>query len=177
MRQVFLDAPGEVRVAERDDPRIIDPTDAVIRLAATCICGSDLWPYRGVEDVDHSPMGHEYVGIVEEIGSQVSTVKPGDFVVGSFVISDGTCEICLAGYPSKCVNFQFVSADVGTQSERARIPHADGTLVATPGPPDPIWSRNCSRPPTCSAPDGSRQTPPTPGPQRPSRWSVTVLSV
>lgn len=137
MRQVFLDAPGQVRVAERDDPRIVEPTDAVIRLTATCICGSDLWPYRGVERADHAPIGHEYVGVVEEIGSAVTTVKPGDFVVGSFVISDGTCEICRAGYPSKCVNAQFVSATIGTQAERARIPYADGTLVATPGEPGP----------------------------------------
>ena len=136
MRQVFMDAPGDVRVEEREDPKIIDPTDAVIRLTATCICGSDLWPYRGVEGVDHTPMGHEYVGIVEEVGSEVKTVKPGDFVVGSFVISDGTCEICRSGYPSRCVNGQFVSATIGTQSDKARIPYADGTLVATPGQPD-----------------------------------------
>ncbi|KRF22375.1 zinc-dependent alcohol dehydrogenase family protein [Phycicoccus sp. Soil802] len=136
MRQVYMDAPGQVRVADREDPKIIDPTDAVIRLTATCICGSDLWPYRGVEDVDHAPMGHEYVGIVEEVGTDVTTVKPGDFVVGSFVISDGTCEICRSGYPSKCVNAEFVSATIGTQSDKARIPYADGTLVATPGQPD-----------------------------------------
>ncbi|HEX5248506.1 MAG TPA: alcohol dehydrogenase catalytic domain-containing protein, partial [Gaiellales bacterium] len=85
-------APGDVRIEEREDPKIIEPTDAVIKLAATCICGSDLWPYRGAEDVDHLLMGHEYVGVVEEIGSEVKTVKPGDFVVGSFVISDNTCE-------------------------------------------------------------------------------------
>jgi threonine dehydrogenase-like Zn-dependent dehydrogenase len=102
MRQVFMNAPGDVTVGERQDPEIIDPTDAVIRLSATCICGSDLWPYRGVEDVDHTPMGHEYLGVVEEIGSEVETLKPGDFVVGSFVISDGTCKICRAGYPSRC---------------------------------------------------------------------------
>ena len=78
-------------------------------------------------------MGHEYVGVVEEIGSAVETVKPGDFVVGSFVISDGTCDICRAGYPSRCVHAEFVHGTIGTQSERARIPYADGTLVATPG--------------------------------------------
>lgn len=137
MRAVVMQAPGLVHVTEREDPKIIDPTDAIIRLTATCICGSDLWPYRGVEPVDHTPMGHEYVGVVEEIGSQVRTLNVGDFVVGSFVISDGTCEICRSGYPSKCVNAQFVSATIGTQSEKARIPYADGTLVATPGQPDP----------------------------------------
>jgi threonine dehydrogenase-like Zn-dependent dehydrogenase len=132
-----MHAPGDVRVVERDSPTIIQPTDAIIRLAATCICGSDLWPYRGVEAVDDTPMGHEYVGVVEEIGDGVKTLKVGDFVVGSFVISDNTCEICRAGYQSHCVHLEFVSQTIGTQSEKARIPYADGTLVATPGEPDP----------------------------------------
>ncbi|MFP1603003.1 zinc-dependent alcohol dehydrogenase family protein [Microbacterium sp. 2216-1] len=136
MRGVVMHSPGDVRVEEREDPTIIDQTDAIIRLTATCICGSDLWPYRGVEPVDHTAMGHEYVGVVEQIGDDVKTLKVGDFVVGSFVISDNTCEICRSGYPSKCVHAQFVSMGIGTQSERARIPYADGTLVATPGQPD-----------------------------------------
>jgi threonine dehydrogenase-like Zn-dependent dehydrogenase len=127
---------GDVRVVNREDPRIIEPTDAIIKLSATCICGSDLWPYRGIEPADHQVMGHEYVGVVEEIGSDVKTMKVGDFVVGSFVISDNTCEICQAGFQSKCVRAEFVHAGIGTQAERARIPHADGTLVATPGQPD-----------------------------------------
>jgi threonine dehydrogenase-like Zn-dependent dehydrogenase len=132
-----MHSPGDVRVEEREDPKIIEPTDAIIRLAATCICGSDLWPYRGAEPAEHLLMGHEYVGVVEEIGSEVKTVKPGDFVVGSFVISDNTCEICQAGFQSKCVHAEFVHGSIGTQAEKARIPHADGTLVATPGQPDP----------------------------------------
>jgi threonine dehydrogenase-like Zn-dependent dehydrogenase len=136
MRGVVMHSAGDVRVEERADPRIIEPTDAIVRLTATCICGSDLWPYRGVEDVDHTLMGHEYVGVVEEVGDQVTTVVPGDFVVGSFVISDNTCEICRSGFQSKCVHAEFVHAGIGTQAEKARIPHADGTLVATPGPPD-----------------------------------------
>jgi threonine dehydrogenase-like Zn-dependent dehydrogenase len=127
---------GDVRVEDRADPQIIEPTDAVIRLTATCICGSDLWPYRGIEPADHQVMGHEYVGVVEEIGDEVRNLKVGDFVVGSFVTSDNTCEICRSGFQSRCVNASFVS-QIGTQSERARIPHADGTLVATPGRPDP----------------------------------------
>jgi threonine dehydrogenase-like Zn-dependent dehydrogenase len=131
MRGVVMHAPGDVRVEERDDPRIVEPTDAIVRLTATCICGSDLWPYRGVETVDHQAMGHEYVGVVEEIGSQVTTVKVGDFVVGSFVISDNTCQICRAGYPSQCVHRVFVSEAIGTQAEKARIPLADGTLAAS----------------------------------------------
>ena len=137
MRGVVMHTAGDVRVEEREDPRIIEPTDAVIRLTATCVCGSDLWPYRGVEPADHLLMGHEYVGVVEEVGADVRTVKVGDFVVGSFVISDNTCEICRAGYQSKCVHAEFVHGGIGTQAERARIPHADGTLVATPGQPAP----------------------------------------
>lgn len=137
MRGVMMYAPGDVRVVERDDPKIIEPTDAIIRIAATCICGSDLWSYRGVEPVDHTLMGHEYVGVVEEIGAAVQTLSVGDFVVGSFCISDNTCPICRAGYHSRCVNGSFVTGAIGTQAEKARIPHADGTLVATPAQPDP----------------------------------------
>jgi threonine dehydrogenase-like Zn-dependent dehydrogenase len=128
---------GDVRVVNREDPMIIEPTDAIIKLSATCICGSDLWPYRGIEPADHQVMGHEYVGVVEEIGSDVKTMKVGDFVVGSFVISDNTCEICRSGYQSRCVHGAFVSQTIGTQAERARIPYADGTLVVTPGHPTP----------------------------------------
>ncbi|GAA1776660.1 zinc-dependent alcohol dehydrogenase family protein [Streptomonospora arabica] len=137
MRGVIMHTAGDVRVEDRDDPKIIEPTDAVVRLTATCICGSDLWPYRGIEPADHTLMGHEYVGVVEEVGSAVETVEPGDFVVGSFVISDNTCEICRAGFQSKCVHAEFVHAGIGTQAEKARIPLADGTLVATPGRPEP----------------------------------------
>lgn len=128
---------GDVRVEERDDPRIIEPTDAVIALTATCICGSDLWPYRGLEPADHQVMGHEYVGVVEEVGSAVRNLRVGDFVVGSFAISDNTCEICRSGYQSRCVHGEFVSQTIGTQAEKARIPYADGTLVPTPGRPEP----------------------------------------
>jgi len=133
----MLYGPYDVRSEERPDPTIIEPTDAIIRITATCVCGSDLWPYRGIEPIDAPlPMGHEYVGIVEKVGSEVATIKPGQFVIGSFVISDNTCPICQAGYQSKCVNAEFVSAGIGTQAEYARIPLADGTLVATPDIPD-----------------------------------------
>jgi threonine dehydrogenase-like Zn-dependent dehydrogenase len=84
MRGIVMYGPGDVRVEEREDPKIVEPTDVIIRLTATCICGSDLWPYRGAEPVDHQVMGHEYVGVVQEIGSEVDTIKVGDFVVGSF---------------------------------------------------------------------------------------------
>ncbi|KZE42301.1 zinc-dependent alcohol dehydrogenase family protein [Microbacterium sp. T32] len=136
MRGVIMHAAGDVRVEDRDDPTIQEPTDAIIRLAASCICGSDLWPYRGADTVDATPMGHEYVGVVTEIGDAVKNVKVGDFVVGSFMASDNTCEICQAGYQSRCVHVVPMGR-VGTQAEFARIPLADGTLVATPGQPDP----------------------------------------
>jgi threonine dehydrogenase-like Zn-dependent dehydrogenase len=132
-------APGDVRVEERSDPRILQPTDAIIRLSGTCICGSDLWPYRGIEAVEGpSPMGHEYAGIVEEVGSAVTTVKLGQFVVGSFFASDNTCQICRAGYQSSCIRREPVGAE-GAQAELLRVPLADGTLVATPElPPDEL---------------------------------------
>jgi threonine dehydrogenase-like Zn-dependent dehydrogenase len=136
MRGVILYAPGDVRVEDRENPTIVEPTDAIIRLSASCICGSDLWPYRGADPVDHTPMGHEYVGVVTEIGDDVKNIKVGDFVVGSFFASDNTCEICRAGYQTHCVHRQ-PGAATGAQSEYTRIPLADGTLVATPSQPDP----------------------------------------
>ena len=122
MRGVVMHAPGDVEVIDRPDPKIIAPTDAIIRLSATCICGSDLWPCRGIDAVtDPTPMGHEYVGVVEQIGAEVTTIKVGDFVVGSFFASDNTCEICRAGYQSRCVH--------GQPHGRARHPSRAG-----PGP-------------------------------------------
>jgi threonine dehydrogenase-like Zn-dependent dehydrogenase len=122
-------------VEEREDPRILVPTDAVIRLSATCVCGSDLWPYRGIEKITGpSPMGHEYVGIVKEVGSDVRSVRSGQFVVGSFFASDNTCEICRAGYQSSCIHRELMGA-LGAQAEYLRVPLADGTLVATPNIP------------------------------------------
>jgi threonine dehydrogenase-like Zn-dependent dehydrogenase len=135
VRGAVMHAPGDVRLEQRDDPTIADPTDAIIRVSAACICGSDLWPYRGVERFDNPmPMGHEYVGVVEEVGSEVEDIEPGQFVVGSFFASDNTCEICRAGYQSSCVNRVPMGA-IGTQAQLARVPLADGTLVATPEPP------------------------------------------
>ncbi len=135
MQGTILYAPRDVRFQERPDPTIQEPTDAIIRLTATCVCGSDLWPYRGVEPVaEPRPMGHEYVGIVEAVGSEVKRIKPGQFVIGSFFASDNTCPICRAGYQSRCIHAQGLGAE-GTQAERARIPLADGTLVATPDIP------------------------------------------
>jgi threonine dehydrogenase-like Zn-dependent dehydrogenase len=135
VRGAVMYAPGDVRVEQREDPTIVHATDAIIRLPATCICGSDLWPFRGLDAVDEPmPMGHEYAGIVEEVGDQVSTIKPGQFVVGSFFASDNTCQICQAGYQTSCVQRQ-PGAATGAQAELLRVPLADGTLVATPDVP------------------------------------------
>lgn len=134
MRATIMHAARDVRVDEREKPTIQQPTDAIIKLVAACVCGSDLWPYRGDDAIDEPvPMGHEYVGIVEEVGDDVQNVTPGQFVVGSFFASDNTCEICQSGYQSGCVHREGVG---GAQAEYMRVPLADGTLVATPGMPD-----------------------------------------
>jgi threonine dehydrogenase-like Zn-dependent dehydrogenase len=135
MRGTVLYAPGDVRVEQRDDPEITAPTDAIIRVTAACVCGSDLWDYRGINPVTQPhPMGHEYVGLVEETGVEVATIKPGQFVVGSFWASDNTCPVCRAGYQSGCVHREYIGLG-GAQAELLRVPLADGTLVATPGIP------------------------------------------
>lgn len=142
MRAVVLHAPGDVRVDEIDKPAIVEPTDAIIRVTAACICGSDLWPYRGLEDVNGpSPMGHEYVGVVDEVGDDVHEIRVGDLVVGSFVASDNTCEICRSGFQSRCVD-QVMMGSIGTQADYARIPLADGTLVTVDGEPTPAQLRS-----------------------------------
>ncbi|MEU9831829.1 zinc-dependent alcohol dehydrogenase family protein [Streptosporangium sp. NPDC048047] len=138
MRGAVIHAPGDIRFETLDDPEILYPTDAIIRTAVTCVCGSDLWPYRGAEPTDAPhPMGHEYVGFVEEVGSEVTAVKPGQFVVGSFATSDGTCANCRNGFQSNCVNREFMST---CQADHVRIPNAQGTLVATDGVPgEEFW--------------------------------------
>ena len=143
MRVAVMYAPGDVRVEDRPEPTILAPTDAVIRLSATCICGSDLWPYRGADSItEPSPMGHEYAGIVEEVGSAVTTIRPAQFVVGSFFASDNTCEICRAGYQTSCIHREPEAPD-GAQAQRMRVPLADdpgrhpGGPRCRPGPGPP----------------------------------------
>ncbi|MGW3983022.1 zinc-dependent alcohol dehydrogenase family protein [Streptomyces mirabilis] len=133
MRATMIHKPGDIRVENLPDPKIVSPTDAIIRTVATCVCGSDLWDYRGINPVDqpHS-IGHEYVGVVEEVGSEVTGVKTGQFVIGSFFASDNTCPHCQAGYTTSCQHREFIN---GCQAEYVRIPLADGTLVATPEQP------------------------------------------
>jgi threonine dehydrogenase-like Zn-dependent dehydrogenase len=129
MLGTVLHAPGDIRCEEVAEPKILKPTDAIIKLSASCVCGSDLWPFRGLQPVNEpAHMGHEYCGIVVEIGSEVKTIRPGQFVVGSFCISDNTCPHCKFGFPSSCEQREFMSA---AQAPYARVPLADGTLVAT----------------------------------------------
>ena len=128
MRGAVLYGPGDVRYDESPEPTIVDPTDAIIRMSVTCICGSDLWPYRGLNPATGpAPMGHEHRGIVEEVGRHVTSIKRGQFVIGSFAASDNTCPHCRAGYHSSCAHREWI----GAQAPLLRVPMADGTLVAT----------------------------------------------
>lgn len=130
MKATILYGPRDIRFEETPDPKILKPTDAVIKISAACVCGSDLWPYRGIAAYPPgTPMGHEYCGIVEEIGSAVRNVKKGQFVIGSFAASDNTCPHCQHGYQTSCVQRKFLS---GAQAPYFRVPLADGTLVALP---------------------------------------------
>ena len=129
MLATVMHGPGDVRYEHVADPKILKPTDAIIKLSASCVCGSDLWPFRGLNDVTAPlAMGHEYCGVVVEVGSAVTSVKPGQFVVGSFCLSDNTCPHCKYGFQSSCEQREFMS---GAQAPLARVPLADGTLVAT----------------------------------------------
>lgn len=129
MQGTMIYGPHDIRFEDRPEPKITKPTDAIIRLAATCVCGSDLWPYRGLQSItEPTPMGHEYCGIVEEVGREVRNIKAGQFVVGSFATSDNTCVICRDGYQSSCAQREFM---LGAQASLLRVPLADGTLVAT----------------------------------------------
>jgi threonine dehydrogenase-like Zn-dependent dehydrogenase len=129
MKGAVIHGARDVRYEERDEPKILESTDAIVRLSATCICGSDLWPYRGINTTkEPTPIGHEYCGIVEEVGREVMTLKQGQFVIGSFFASDNTCPHCKAGYQTSCEHRQLVG---GAQAPLLRVPLADGTLVAT----------------------------------------------
>src|SRR5690349_5551521 len=129
MRGAVIHGARDVRYEERPDPKIVEPTDAILKLSASCICGSDLWPYRGIAETKRpTPIGHEYCGVVEEVGAAVTSVKKGQFVIGSFFASDNTCPHCRAGYQTSCEHRQPV---VGAQAPMVRVPLADGTLVAT----------------------------------------------
>lgn len=133
MRATVLYGKKDVRFEDVPQPKIEKPTDAIIRLPITCVCGSDLWSYRGIQAVkEPTPMGHEYCGYVEEVGSAVTSMKRGQFVVGSFATSDNTCPHCRSGYQSSCAQREWVTR---AQAPYMRVAHADGTLVAAPDSP------------------------------------------
>ena len=144
MKATILHGTRDVRVEEVDDPTIQRPTDALVRVTAACVCGSDLWPYRGINEVRRPRrIGHEFVGIVEEVGSEVRSLRPGDFVIAPFLFSDNTCPHCLVGMQSACQNgggYGGRDSDGlvvdGGQGEYVRVPLADGTLVSTREVPD-----------------------------------------
>ena len=134
-----MHAPGDVRIETVPDPALVESHDALVRVTRAAICGSDLWPYKSIEPSDEGRrMGHEFIGIVEEVGADVRTVKPGDLVVAPFVWSDGTCVFCRQGLQTSCLHggrYGFNGVD-GGQGEAVRVPQADGTLVVLPVEPD-----------------------------------------
>ena len=135
MRAAIFEGPGRIQVGDRPDPPITAPTDAIVRVTLGCVCGSDLWYYRGESPHDLGPIGHEFIGVVTEVGSAVTGLAAGDFVVAPFTYSDGTCPHCLAGWTSNCANggsFGNHGID-GGQGEAVRVPFADATLVKVPG--------------------------------------------
>ena len=134
MRGTVLYAPGDVRSEQREDPRIEKPTDAILRLAASCVCGSDLWFYRDGSKEPNTQAGHEAIGVVEQIGDDVTVAKPGDFVIVPFPFSCGKCPVCKAGFESSCPHGGYFGDEgLGCQAEYLRVPEADGTLVVVPG--------------------------------------------
>lgn len=134
MRATTIHAPGDIRVSDVPDPVLGSPTDAIVKVVAGCICGSDLWPYRGENDIDAgSTIGHECVGVVEEVGGEVSSFKPGDFVIVPFDHCDNTCAHCRGGMQAACDNLGFTASG---QAEYALVTQAEGSLVKTDGMPD-----------------------------------------
>jgi threonine dehydrogenase-like Zn-dependent dehydrogenase len=134
MRATTIHAPRDIRVSDVPDPKITAPTDAVVKIAAGCICGSDLWPYRGENEIKPgSTIGHECVGVLEEVGSEVTSFRPGDFVIVPFDHCDNTCAHCRAGVQSACENLGFTTSG---QAEYALVHQAEGSLVKTDGMPD-----------------------------------------
>ncbi len=134
MRAAVFNEPGSISVVDRRDPTIVEPTDAVVRVVLACVCGSDLWYYRGESPFEPGPIGHEFVGVVEDVGPDVRNISKGDFVIAPFAFSDGTCPNCRHGITSACaVGGFFPSNGDGGQGEAVRVPLADGTLVPVPG--------------------------------------------
>lgn len=136
MKAAIFKGKGSIAVEDRPKPAVIEPTDAIVRVVLACVCGSDLWFYRGISEISHGGVGHEFIGVVDEVGSAVRDVKPGDFVISPFSWSDGTCRNCVHGFQTACVHGGFFGQGGdgdGGQAEFVRVPQADGTLVAVPG--------------------------------------------
>ncbi|MCW2603336.1 MAG: dehydrogenase [Pseudonocardiales bacterium] len=136
MKAAIFKGKGRIVVEERPKPEVDAPTDAIVRVVLACVCGSDLWFYRGISDLAHGGVGHEFIGVVDSVGADVSTVKAGDFVIAPFAYSDGTCENCENGFQTACLHGGFFGQGGdgdGGQAEFVRVPHADGTLVPVPG--------------------------------------------
>jgi threonine dehydrogenase-like Zn-dependent dehydrogenase len=134
MRATVMFGAGDVRIENVPDARVIEPTDAVVRVTRACICGSDLWPYHTMERSETGQrMGHEAIGVIEDIWADVRAVKVGDLVIMPFAYSDGVCVFCHEGLQTACVHGGFFASDVpGAQAEAVRVPLADGTLYALP---------------------------------------------
>ena len=131
MRAAIFEGPGRIIVGERPDPKLIEPTDAIVRVVLAAVCGSDLWYYRGESPQESEAIGHEFIGVVDDIGDAVRTIKTGDFVIAPFAYSDGTCPHCRARVHTSCVagGFWAWQGNDGGQGEAVRVPLADGTLV------------------------------------------------
>jgi threonine dehydrogenase-like Zn-dependent dehydrogenase len=134
MRAAIYNEPRSITVGDRRDPSIAEATDAIVRVTHACVCGSDLWYYRGETDFEPGPIGHEFIGVVEDVGSEVTKVKKGDFVIAPFAYQDGTCPHCLHGITTACMNGGFYPQNGdGGQGEAVRVPLADGSLFPVPG--------------------------------------------
>ena len=136
MKAAIFKVKGKIAVEERPKPKIKESTDAIVHVVLACVCGSDLWYYRGIEEHIEGPIGHEFIGVVDKIGSDVKDIKKGDFVIAPFAFSDNTCPHCQAGFQTACVNGGFFGMGKegdGGQAEFVRVPQADGTLVTVPG--------------------------------------------
>ncbi len=155
MRATYMYGPGDVRVIDVPDPVIRQPADALVRVAAGCICGSDLHPYHSMAPTEAGKsMRHEFLGVVEDISTAVTTVKKGDVVIAPFVWSDGTCDFCREGLQTSCRHGGMWDADGvgGGQAEAMRVPQADGTLVPVPVTEDSPCCRRCSPCRMCTPP-------------------------
>jgi alcohol dehydrogenase len=136
MKAAIFKGKGTIAVEDRPRPTVTEPTDAIVRVVLACVCGSDLWFYRGISDLTHGSVGHEFIGVVDEIGSAVKTLSPGDFVIAPFSWSDGTCKNCEAGFHTACIHGGFFGQGGdgdGGQADYVRVPQADGTLLHVPG--------------------------------------------